>query len=56
MSDRFGARKRFFYDEANRDAFRDEYEAMSVSGKVLENKPLVASSMAMVFLTLLMLM
>ncbi|MEF8937104.1 MAG: restriction endonuclease [Halovenus sp.] len=37
---------KYFYDEANLDQFRGEYESMPIHRKALENKPLVAGTAA----------
>jgi restriction endonuclease Mrr len=41
---RFGLRKRYFFDEANRDAFRETYNAMAPARKVRENWPWIATA------------
>ena len=42
VTDRFFYSQKHFYDEANLDQFRAEYEAMPLHQKALENKPLLA--------------
>ena len=41
VTERFALKTKYFYDEANRDAFREEYAAMALHQKAMENKPLV---------------
>lgn len=43
VTERFFLKTKFFYDEANLDTFRDEYEAMPIHKKATENRPLVAT-------------
>lgn len=40
---RFGLRKRYFFDEANRDAFREKYDERALSRQLLENWPWIVS-------------
>ncbi|WP_435101544.1 restriction endonuclease [Halarchaeum sp. P4] len=42
VTGRFMLSTKYFYDEANREAFRDQYEEMAVYEKLGENVPLVA--------------
>jgi len=44
VTERFFLRQKYFYDDENLDAFREEYEAMPFHGKAMENKPLVAGT------------
>jgi len=44
VTERFALRTKYFYDEGNLEAFREEYAEMPVHGKALENPPLVAST------------
>ncbi|MFC6724336.1 restriction endonuclease [Halobium palmae] len=44
LTERFALRKRYFYDEDNLEAFRDEYAERPAHLKAWENKPLVAST------------
>jgi restriction endonuclease Mrr len=44
VTDRFFLREKYFYDEDNLEAFREEYEAMPPHEKAMENKPLVAGA------------
>ncbi|MDS0293839.1 restriction endonuclease [Halogeometricum luteum] len=55
VSDRFALRKRFFYDEENLATFREQYEDRPVHMKAMENKPMVASTVAMVLFAMLFL-
>ena len=40
VTERFALKRKYFYDEENRDAFREEYEAMAIHEKAAENVPL----------------
>jgi restriction endonuclease Mrr len=42
VTERFALKTKYFYDDANREAFRDQYAAMPYHEKALENKPLAA--------------
>ena len=42
VTERFALKTKYFYDEANRETFREEYAAMPLHRKAMENKPLVA--------------
>ncbi|WP_435358674.1 restriction endonuclease [Haloarchaeobius sp. DFWS5] len=53
VTERFALRTKYFYDEANRDEFRAEYEEMAVHEKAMENKPLVAGSFVGAVVTVL---
>ncbi|ELY94531.1 restriction endonuclease [Natrialba taiwanensis] len=44
VTERFALRRKYFYDEANREAFREEYAAMAVHEKAMENVPLAVGS------------
>lgn len=55
VSDRFALRKRYFYDEGNLEAFREEYDELPAHMKAMENKPMVASTVAMVLFAMLFL-
>ncbi|GAB6880604.1 restriction endonuclease [Halorubrum gandharaense] len=44
VTERFALSRKYFYDEANRDAFREEYAAMPVHEKAMENPALVAGA------------
>jgi len=44
VTERFALKTKYFYDEANRDQFRDQYAAMPVYEKALENTPLAIST------------
>jgi restriction endonuclease Mrr len=41
VTERFALRTKYFYDEGNLEAFREEYAAMPVHEKAMENRPLV---------------
>ncbi len=40
VTDRFALKTKYFYDESNLEAFREEYATMSIHEKLMENKPL----------------
>ena len=42
VTDRFFYRKKYFYDEANLETFREQYDDMAIHEKAMENKPLLA--------------
>ncbi|MFT4892135.1 MAG: restriction endonuclease Mrr [Halobacteriales archaeon] len=44
VTERFALKRKYFYDENNLNAFREEYAAMPIHEKAMENKPLVAGS------------
>ena len=50
VTGRFALRTRYFYDEANRERFRERYEAMALHEKAMENVPLVAGVVLAVLL------
>jgi restriction endonuclease Mrr len=45
VTERFFLRMKYFYDEQNLDEFREEYAAMPVHEKAMENPPLVGGSL-----------
>jgi len=53
VTERFAFKTKYFYDEENRDAFREEYEAMPFYEKAMENTPLAAGAAAAAVLVLL---
>ncbi len=53
VTERFAFKTKYFYDEANRDAFREEYEAMPFYEKAKENTWLVVSAVVFAVLVLL---
>ncbi|QCC51424.1 restriction endonuclease [Halapricum salinum] len=44
VTERFALKTKYFYDEDNRDTFREQYEAMPIHRKAMENKPLLVGS------------
>ena len=38
MTERFALKTKYFYDEENLEAFREEYAAMPIHEKAMENK------------------
>ena len=53
VTERFAFKTKYFYDEANRDAFQEEYEAMPFYEKAMENTWLAVSAVIVVVLGLL---
>ncbi|WP_178915495.1 restriction endonuclease [Natronomonas gomsonensis] len=53
VTERFAFKTKYFYDEANRDAFREEYEAMPFYEKAMENTPLTVGTVVLVIIVLL---
>ncbi|WP_138006742.1 restriction endonuclease [Halalkalirubrum salinum] len=45
VTERFALKTKYFYDEANREAFREEYAGMPIHEKAMENKPLVGGGL-----------
>ena len=45
MTERFALKTKYFYDEENLEAFREEYAAMPIHEKAMENKLLAGASM-----------
>jgi restriction endonuclease Mrr len=50
VTERFALKTKYFYDEANRDAFRDEYDQMPIHQKARENVLLTGSVLVLVIL------
>jgi restriction endonuclease Mrr len=58
VTESFAYRTKYFYDEANREEFREEYAEMSIHQKAMENPPLVggvAVALAMLVFALVLL-
>ncbi len=55
VTERFALKTKYFYDDANRDRFREEYAAMAIHEKAMENVPLVAGTLAAVVVVLVIL-
>lgn len=53
VTERFALKRKYFYDVANRDAFREQYEAMPIHEKAMENTPLVVGVALLVLVVLL---
>jgi restriction endonuclease Mrr len=53
VTDRFALKTKYFYDDANLQAFRDEYEAMPIHRKAQENIPLTVAGLTTTLLLLL---
>lgn len=54
ITERFGLRKRFFYDEDNRSTFSEDYAQFSLPQKLLENKLVIVGWVLVVILALLL--
>ncbi len=44
VTERFALKKKYFYDEENLETFREEYDAMPLHEKAMENKLLAGGS------------
>jgi len=53
VTERFALKTKYFYDEDNRETFREEYAAMPTHEKAMENKPLVGGGLVATVLTLI---
>jgi restriction endonuclease Mrr len=53
VTDRFALKTKYFYNETNRDAFRDQYDAMPFYEKAMENTLLSVGAVVLVALVLL---
>ena len=53
VTERFALKTKYFYDETNRDAFRDQYDAMPFYEKAMENTLLAVGAVVLVALVLL---
>jgi restriction endonuclease Mrr len=53
VTERFALKTKYFYDEDNLDAFREEYAAMPLHEKALENKPLVGGGLVATLLVII---
>ncbi|WP_311170888.1 restriction endonuclease [Halobellus ordinarius] len=53
VTERFAFKAKYFYDEANRDTFREQYEAMPFYEKAMENTPLTVGTVVVLVLVLL---
>ena len=53
VTERFAFKSKYFYDEENRDAFREQYEAMPFYEKAMENTLLAVGAVGVVVLVLL---
>ncbi|WP_053948152.1 restriction endonuclease [Halolamina sediminis] len=53
VTERFAFKTKYFYDETNRDAFREQYEAMPFYEKAMENTPLAVGAVVFVVIVLL---
>jgi len=56
VTDRFFLSTKYFYDEANRDRFRERYEAMPIYRRAMENPLLVAGAVVVALLAILLLL
>jgi restriction endonuclease Mrr len=53
VTKRFALKTKYFYDEQNLEAFREEYAEMPIHEKAMENKPLVGGSIVTTLLVIL---
>ena len=53
VTERFAFKMKYFYDEANRDTFREQYASMPFYEKALENTPLAVGAAVLVIIALL---
>jgi restriction endonuclease Mrr len=54
VTEKFFLSTKYFYDETNREQFRERYEAMAVHEKAMENKPLAAGIVVAALLLVLL--
>jgi restriction endonuclease Mrr len=52
VTERFAFKTKYFYDESNRDAFQDQYDAMPFYEKAMENMPLAVGVIMLVAVVL----
>jgi restriction endonuclease Mrr len=53
VTERFALKTKYFYDERNLEAFREEYAAMPIHEKAMENRPLVGGGVLATLLVIL---
>jgi len=53
VTERFAFKTKYFYDEENRDAFREQYASMPFYEKAMENTPLAVGAVVVLVLILL---
>jgi len=53
VTERFALKTKYFYDETNRDVFRDQYDTMPFYKKAMENTPLAVGAVVLVVFVLL---
>jgi len=53
VTGRFALKTKYFYDEENRDTFRDEYAEMSIHEKAMENQLLTGSALTLIMLLII---
>jgi len=53
VTERFALKTKYFYDEQNLEAFREEYAAMPIHEKAMENKVLTAGGVVTAVVLLL---
>ena len=53
VTERFAFKTKYFYDEENRDTFREQYASMPFYEKAMENTPLTVGTVAVLVLVLL---
>jgi restriction endonuclease Mrr len=52
VTERFALKTKYFYDEENLEAFREEYAEMPIHEKAMENKPLVGGGLVATLLVI----
>jgi len=52
VTERFALKRKYFYDEENLEAFREEYAEMPIHEKAMENKPLVGGGIVTILLVM----
>ncbi len=53
VTERFALKTKYFYDERNRDRFREEYDEMAIHEKARENVPLAAGGIFVILLVVI---
>lgn len=56
MTERFALKTKYFYNEENLEAFREEYEAMPIQQKAMENTALAIGAIVVTVVFLLMML
>jgi restriction endonuclease Mrr len=53
VTERFALKTKYFYDEANLEAFREEYAEMPIHRKAMENRLLAGGSVVAMLLVVI---